>query len=255
MGFTLAIAISLTVFLTSILSGIFGMAGGMIVMGLLVWTLPVPQAMMFHAITQFFGNLSRLFFLRHHLNTRVFGYYFLGLTIVFGIFVMITFVPDKMIIFLLMGLSPFVRFALPKNIQLDSRRPLHVFICGALVSGFQMTSGVIGPLVDVFFQGQVMSRQENVANKALFQMTAHVFKFVYFSMIITPIAESFAGVSPGFCAALMVLSVVGTYVGSRILERMHDRHFYIGSNIMLLCISVAYITKAAVIFVERYLSF
>ncbi len=252
MSFLLATAIAVTVFLTSILSGIFGMAGGMIVMGLLAWSLPVPQAMMFHAVTQFFGNLSRLYFLRVHLNTKAYFYFVMGLTLVFFLFIMITFVPDKMVIFLLMGLSPMIRFVLPKRIVLDSRKASHVFICGALTSAFQMTSGVIGPLVDIFFQDPRIPRQENVANKALFQMTAHLYKFIYFSMIITPLDETMKGVSLLFCFVLIVLSVAGTFAGAEILNRMKDKHFYMGSWIMLLGISAVYLFKGGMMAIERY---
>jgi hypothetical protein len=37
---------------TSFLSGIFGMAGGMILVGILLVLLPVPEAMMLHGVTQ-----------------------------------------------------------------------------------------------------------------------------------------------------------------------------------------------------------
>jgi uncharacterized membrane protein YfcA len=44
-------ALSLAMVGTSFLSGIFGMAGGMILIGILLALLPVPEAMMLHGIT------------------------------------------------------------------------------------------------------------------------------------------------------------------------------------------------------------
>ena len=41
---------------TSLLSGIFGMAGGMILIGVLLVLLPVPEAMMLHGVTQLASN-------------------------------------------------------------------------------------------------------------------------------------------------------------------------------------------------------
>ena len=41
---------------TSFLSGIFGMAGGMILVGILLVLLPVPEAMMLHGVTQMASN-------------------------------------------------------------------------------------------------------------------------------------------------------------------------------------------------------
>ena len=37
---------------TSFLSGVFGMAGGMILVGILLVMIPVPEAMMLHGVTQ-----------------------------------------------------------------------------------------------------------------------------------------------------------------------------------------------------------
>ena len=45
---------------TSFLSGILGMAGGMILMGVLIAVLPVPAAMMMHGITQLFPWFAEL---------------------------------------------------------------------------------------------------------------------------------------------------------------------------------------------------
>ena len=41
---------------TSFLSGIFGMAGGMILVGILLVMMPVPEAMMLHGVTQLASN-------------------------------------------------------------------------------------------------------------------------------------------------------------------------------------------------------
>ena len=55
-----AIAILLGAVLpTAFISGIFGMAGGILLMGVFVWLLPVAQAMVLHGITQTVSNCSR----------------------------------------------------------------------------------------------------------------------------------------------------------------------------------------------------
>ena len=46
----------LTMVATSFLSGIFGMAGGMILIGVLLALMPLPQAMVLHAVTQMASN-------------------------------------------------------------------------------------------------------------------------------------------------------------------------------------------------------
>ena len=41
---------------TAFLSGIFGMAGGLILVGILLAIMPLPEAMMLHGITQLASN-------------------------------------------------------------------------------------------------------------------------------------------------------------------------------------------------------
>jgi len=50
------IGISATIVVTSAVSGVFGMAGGMILMGVMLWLLSVPEAMALHAVAQMASN-------------------------------------------------------------------------------------------------------------------------------------------------------------------------------------------------------
>src|SRR3954449_11999728 len=49
---------------TAFLSGLFGMAGGMILIGVLLMLMPLPTAMVLHAITQMASNGWRAFLWR-----------------------------------------------------------------------------------------------------------------------------------------------------------------------------------------------
>ena len=64
----LNLVILLSVLGTSILSGILGMAGGMILMAILVSTVSVAAAMMIHGAVQATANGSRAWFLRSHIH-------------------------------------------------------------------------------------------------------------------------------------------------------------------------------------------
>ena len=60
-----------TVVLTSMLSGVLGMAGGIILMALLVALKPVAAAMIIHGVVQATSNGSRAFLLRRHIALRI----------------------------------------------------------------------------------------------------------------------------------------------------------------------------------------
>src|SRR2546421_12957374 len=62
---------------TAFLSGLFGMAGGMILIGVLLMLMPLPTAMVLHAITQMASNGWRAFLWRANIPLRAgFGFLF-----------------------------------------------------------------------------------------------------------------------------------------------------------------------------------
>ena len=79
---------------TSFLSGIFGMAGGLILMGFLLAVLPVASAMALHAITQMASNGWRAVLWRQHIHWRVFGWTVVGKLIALGCFALIQWIPS-----------------------------------------------------------------------------------------------------------------------------------------------------------------
>ena len=60
------------------LAGLFGMAGGLILIGVLLTILPLPSAMVLHAITQMASNGWRAFLWRSHIQWRPVAVYLIG---------------------------------------------------------------------------------------------------------------------------------------------------------------------------------
>ena len=131
-----------SVLITSFLSGILGMAGGMVLMGALTWALPVQPAMMLHSTSQFFANGSRAFIHRKHIHMSSIKYFLAGLIVSFFVFCWITFIPNKIVVFLFLGIGPFIPLFLRGRIKFDFTRPRQAFLCGVLATGFQLKSGV-----------------------------------------------------------------------------------------------------------------
>ena len=75
-----------TVFLTSVLSGVLGMAGGMILMATLVWVYSVAAAMILHGAVQATANGSRAWFLRQHIRWDILPNYAAGAVLAVGAF-------------------------------------------------------------------------------------------------------------------------------------------------------------------------
>lgn len=243
----IALLIMVGVFATSILSGILGMAGGMVLMGILAWVLPVQQAMILHAVSQFSANGSRAFIHRKHIYRKSLPYYFAGLIVMFCVFAFVAIVPDKMTVFLLMGVSPFLAFVLPKDFKLDFTKPRQAFICGLIVTGFQLTGGVSGPLLDIFFQTRALTRHETVSTKAFTQAVSHITKFVYFGFVVSTFSTATEGLPLWLCLAVIPLALSGSHLSKYILDRLTDKHFYKATQAALFIVGMVYLVKAGML--------
>ena len=98
---------------TSFISGIFGMAGGLILIGVLLALFPVPTAMVLHAVTQMASNAWRSVLWWRHIVWGSIGFYVAGCLVSVGLWSITLYVPDKAVALLLLGLSPFVIRAIP----------------------------------------------------------------------------------------------------------------------------------------------
>ena len=78
MSAAVAAFILATAFATSVLSGVFGMAGGLVLMGALALVLPVSAALVTHGLIQMVANGWRAILHRQHLQWRIVGLYALG---------------------------------------------------------------------------------------------------------------------------------------------------------------------------------
>ncbi len=215
-------ALALSTLATSFISGILGMAGGMILMGVLLALLPLPAAMMLHGVVQLASNGWRALLLRREIDWRVTAGYACGTLVALALFVAARLVVDKATALLLLGLTPFAALALPQRWHLDVQRRGHAFACGLLCLALSLTAGLSGPVLDVFFVRSNMSRHAVVATKAVTQSLSHALKVIYFGGVM---ATGDAGVPPWLAATLVLLAVAGTSLSRRVLERISDTSF------------------------------
>jgi uncharacterized membrane protein YfcA len=113
---TLAL-LGLTILVSSFISGVFGMAGGMILLGVLLNYFDVPSAMILFSIIQFCANAWRAFQWRQYVLWPIFLAYGFGASVAFVAMYAIAFVPNKTMVYLSLGIMPFVIEALPRTMR------------------------------------------------------------------------------------------------------------------------------------------
>ena len=214
--------VALAVLVTSFISGILGMAGGMILMGVLLFAMPVAAAMMLHGITQMASNGWRAWLWRHEIDWRVFRGTAYGALTVLAVFSVLQLVVSRPIVYLILGVTPFVSYLLPEGLKLNVDRSGHSFACGVVCTVLSLLSGVSGPLLDVFFLPSKMNRHGVVATKAASQTFAHLVKIMYFGAIL---ASDRGHVEWWVALIMVVLALVGTTLSRKVLEGMTDHNF------------------------------
>ena len=212
-------------FATSILSAVVGMAGGITLLAVMLLFLEPLAAIPLHGVIQLVSNSSRTVIQRRHVDLHILLRYsallvpmgWVGLhlanalpaaatRVMIGIFVLIaTWFPG----WLLLGTHP------------EETNPGRRFlVLGGVVGVLNMTIGATGPLIAPFFLNLGLDRRALVGTKAACQTLGHLVKIALFGVAGFAFAPYLALlVTAGACV------VVGTWIGSQILERVSERFF------------------------------
>jgi len=227
---------------TSFISGIFGMAGGMVLIGFLLLMLPVPVAMVFHGVIQIAANGSRSWLWRQHINWKVVLQFGAGTACALVVFSFFSFVPPKPMVLLMVGLIPFVALSVPQRFAPNIERRGQAFFAGLIGGTLQLVAGVTGPLLDIFYVRSGMTRQVNVATKSAAMVLGHISKVAYFGLMIANPAgrepEQWAVMA--FAAAFAIL---GTQLSRRLLDKMSDKQFYYWTRRVILALGAVYVVQ------------
>ncbi len=229
--------------LCAVISGLFGMAGGLVFMGIIASLMSVSAAMVVHGIVQSVSNGSRSAILRDHIRWDILGWQLFGALPAIGIMLWLAFTPNKAQLFLALGLLPLLLW-LPKGILAgDAERPSHAVLCGAMVMGLNLSAGVAGPALDFFYVKTALTRKAIVATKAVTMFASHLVKIGYFGI---PLLRA-AGLSdlPPIWVLVIALPavIIGTKIGTSLLERFSDVGFRKYTRILVTVVGAVYVLR------------
>lgn len=238
--------IFVSVVLTSFISGILGMAGGMILMGVLLALLPLTQAMLLHGMVQMAANGWRAWLWRAHIAWPATRYYILGALLALGALMLLRLVVSKPVGFIVIGCTPFITMLLPKKMVLNIDKPTHAGFCGLASSCLQLTGGVSGPVLDSFFIHSALNKHGIVATKAITQSFGHMLKIAYFggfaSIISSTATPTSAPIAPWIIIIAVALAFVGTNLSRRILDGLDEAKFRSYTRTVISVIGAGYLT-------------
>lgn len=237
----LILGISTVMVATSFLSGVFGMAGGMVLIGVLLTVLPVPTAMALHAVTQIASNGWRALLWWRHVRWRIVAAYIVGCSIALAVWSMWLFVPSKPLALLFLGVTPFLARLIPKHRRLSPDRFGHGATIGGTCMSLLLLTGVAGPLLDQFFLGGGLERRQIIATKGMCQIFGHGTKLLYFGALIDKVGT----VDPTLAGFAIASAMVGTLLSKKVLEAMSDTQYRRWADHIITAVSGFYVVQGS----------
>lgn len=238
-----SVLIVIAAFLTSILSGVFGMAGGLIFMGVLAWLLPAAFALALHGIIQFASNAWRFLLHRRHVAWPVLLWFGIGAAAAIGLFSLLIFSPTRFYVFLGLGLMPILVWLPERWLSLDATRRGHAIGGGFVSTGLALVSGVSGPVTDLLFVRSKLNRHQVVATKAVMQAIGHASKiFVYGGLLLSVPAR--AAIPLPVTAVAILASMAGIMAGGIILDRISEAHFRASRRWIITIVGATFLVQA-----------
>ena len=210
---------------TSILSAVVGMAGGITLLSVMLLFLEPLTAIPLHGVVQLISNASRTAIQRRYVDRAILWRYswfllpmgFAGLAVAqalpssgvragIGLFVLLaTWAPA----WLMLGTHP------------ERADPSRRFAAlGGLVGLLGPTLGATGPLIAPFFLHIGLPRQGVIGTKAACQTLGHLAKIAVFSIAGFAFREYWLPLT-----LLCAMVILGTAIGSRLLERVNEIWF------------------------------
>jgi uncharacterized membrane protein YfcA len=222
---------------TSAVSGVMGLAGGMLLLSALLQSLDPVVAIPVHGVVQLVSNASRAWFQRAHVRWDAvwrFAWPLLPAGAL-GLALLRSVPPD--VGRLLIGAFVLVATWAPGWLRFGTAAggdPRRALAWGGALVGFASTSvGATGPLLAPFVLALELGTQATVGTLAACQIFQHLSKIALFGATGFDFA-AFALPLLGLCAG----SVLGSAVGARLLDRVPERVFRTGVRLLLTALAL-----------------
>jgi uncharacterized protein len=234
--------IGVTILVSSFISGVFGMAGGMILLGVLLNYFNVASGMILFSIIQLCANGWRALQWRQYVLWPIFFKYLAGAVIAFAGMFAVRFVPNKAMVYLSLGAMPFAIELLPRQMRPNIEWRGVPFITGVLTTVIQVLAGVGGLFLDIFFQKSMLDRKTTNATKATVQSLSHIVRIVYFATV-----SGMANVPKWALAPAVALAIAATSLAPFVIERMTDHGFRQWTRRIIFAVSIVYLFRGAML--------
>lgn len=200
--------------LTSTITGITGLGGGMILVGLMPMFLPAAAIIPVHGATQLASNVSRAWFGRKYIDRRYFKIYLAGVlcgAVVFGVAVRLVhldLIPLLIGVYILLTQWSEKFNQLLKNFE-------NFFVIGFLQTGIGLFVGAPGPIHMPLLMKKFDDNHVVVSTASLMVSFVHVIKIVMYMSMGFVFADYWQVI-----VLMIVSAVIGSWIGTRLRHHL-----------------------------------
>lgn len=223
---------------TSLFTASFGAGGGVMLLGVMAQVLPPQVIIPLHGVAQLGSNAGRAAMSWRHIDWRLIGLFLPGAVVgaLIGQFVLVA-LPADVMYFSIAGFILFLCWGpkLPKMVL----GKFGTMLAGGITTFLTLFVGATGPLVAAFIKQVFVDRFRTVATFACAMSLQHVLKIAVFEQAGFPI-----GAWLPLLACMVISGSIGTWIGLKVLTRIHDRHFHRIFNIILTTLAARLLIQA-----------
>ena len=227
-----SIILIMAAFITSSISAVLGMGGGIILLGIMAIIIPEGYIVIaLHGMIQLISNLTRSYVFRKHIKKKIIKQYFPGalfglllsaiiIIIIIQIF-NVTSAKDIQVDILKPIIGIFIIwFLYGKRITVNKENP-NFFPVGALSGVTTVFIGATGPLIAPFFLKGELTKENIISNKAVCQAISHMGKIPLFIIIF----EYNYFTELEILIPLIIAVFIGTNFGKKVLYFIPENIF------------------------------
>lgn len=206
---------------TSVISAITGMGGGIVLLSVMTFFIPVSVLIPIHGIVQLVSNSTRTFLLREYILKKLFIPFAIGIP--FGVLISIYIlkkIDSNQIPLLMISVLLLYSVFKPKKLP-ELKIPNWGFLIVGLIAGvLSLLIGAVGPFLAPFFLRSDLKRQNIVATKSSMQILTHVLKVPAFLFL------NFNYLDYSTLIVLMsIAAIIGTKYGVKLLDNINESMF------------------------------
>lgn len=225
-------------FLTSTITGIVGLGGGMMLIAILPSFMPINAVIPVHGLTQLSSNFSRALFGYKDIQYEVIPKFLIGSLLGVGLFagiislLSLEYVPFFMGAYILLSL-----WSAKFNDKIKKFE--NYYIIGFFQSGLSIVVGATGPLAMTLLLKDYGDKNKVVVTAAAIMSITHILKlivFIYFGFVFFDYI--------GIIIAMIIGAIIGSWVGTKLRDKIDGKKFTMILKVLLTALAIKIIINS-----------